>query len=155
VTIIGSCAEEDISMLTVRCLGSINGEETAVMTVKPDMRVRVFRALLAKQLATPRYRLRAMLLDGRLVSEEEDQTCMSMLLGVTCCIDQEKAATDKVEQKRQKRELKERRVREYRGCFPQVHLDDDGQVAPEGEKVQQQKCTADGMLAALSDTLVA
>ena len=155
ITIIGSCEPEDLSMLTVRCLGSLNGEEMAVMTVKPDMRVRVFRSLLAQQIDASKRRLRVMLPDGSLVSEEQDRTCMSVLLGVTCCIDAEKAVANKEEHRRQKRELQERRVRKYLGRCQQVHLDDDGQVAPKGEKVPQQKCIADGMLGTLSDTLTA
>jgi hypothetical protein len=113
VTISGTCEEEDNSMVSVKCIGSLNGEEIATLVVKPDMKVRVFRSQLAKHLDASKRRLRIMLLDGKLVSDDDERTSMSTLLDVTCYVDKEKLAASKEEQKRQKRELKERRVREY------------------------------------------
>lgn len=157
VTISGACKPEDLSLLNVMCTGSLNGEVIAVMTVKPDMKVRVFRSLLAKQLDASKRRLRIMLEDARLVTEDEDRTAMNCLLSVTCQADEEPSATSKEEQKRQRRELKERRMREYLDRCQLLLDGGHGHIAaaPSGE-VAQQKSTACGEnLAAMGDTLAA
>lgn len=174
VSITGSCDTEDVSMMTVRCVGSVSGEEIMSMTIKPDMRVRIFRSMLAKHLDASKRRLKIMLLDGRLVSQDEDRRTMSALLGVECQVDSEKSTPNK-EHKRLKKELKEKRVREYLvRC--QVQPDDMVDPAnpeetpeapnapephlwlqdpPEAERPQSQKCKPDISWLAVSDTLAA
>lgn len=153
VTISGACKPEDLSLLNVICSGSLNGEVIAVMTVKPDMKVRVFRSLLAKQLDASKRRLRIMLEDARLVTEDEDRTAMNALLCVTCQADDEPSATSKEEQKRQRKELKERRMREYLDRCQLLLDGGHGHIAvpPSGEGPQQKPAESEENLAMISE----
>jgi centrosomal protein CEP164 len=82
VTISGSC--EDGSELTVRCQGSLNGDDLGVLNVRPTLQVQKFQSLLAKNLEVSKRNLRIILPDGRLLSDEDSQMTLVTALDIDC-----------------------------------------------------------------------
>jgi hypothetical protein len=113
ITISGS-KDTDTNMLYVVCVGSLNGEELTSMTVKPTLKARDFRKLLAKQLDSSKRSLRLLLPCGRLLTEsEDDKTAMAVLLDIPFESCGEEEVLSKEEQRQKRKELKEQRALEY------------------------------------------
>jgi len=111
VTICGSL-EEDANELIVHCCGSLNGEEIAVLNIKPTLKVRQFRSVLAKRVEASRRRLRIVFPDGRLLTDEDDRLCLAEVLGIDCSPIDENGPS-KESQRRLKKELKKTWLHEH------------------------------------------
>lgn len=81
VTIHGSL-DERYDTLTVRCCGSLSGEQLVVLNPKSASKLKSFRSELAKQLEASKRRLRIMMPDGRVLTEDDDTSTLATVLGI-------------------------------------------------------------------------
>jgi len=81
VTIHGSL-QEGSDTLTVRVCGSLHGEELVVLKFQPTVLMRAVRSALAQQLKVWRRTLKIMILDGRLLTADDDGSTLAMALGI-------------------------------------------------------------------------
>jgi len=81
VTIHGSL-DERCDTLTVRCCGSLSGEQLVVLNPKSASKLKSFRSELAKQLEASKRRLRIMVSDGRVLTEDDDTSTLATVLGL-------------------------------------------------------------------------
>jgi len=81
VTIHGSL-EEGCGILTVRCCGSLSGEQLVVLKAKTTVKFRWFRVLLEKHLEASTRRVKIMTPDGRLLDQGDDRSTLATVLGI-------------------------------------------------------------------------
>jgi hypothetical protein len=80
VTVRGSCAVG--GMPIVRCVGSLAGDELAVLRFKPRVTVNGLRCALARRLKIKSWSLRLVLEDGTMLAKEDDGALLISKLGL-------------------------------------------------------------------------
>jgi hypothetical protein len=102
VTISGSC--EEGSLRVVVC-GSLTGEQLLLLHLHLKCKVRTLRATLALNLQVSRRRLRILLADATLLTEQRDREHLASILGISCAADTAAQASQD-EQRQQKMRMK-------------------------------------------------
>lgn len=84
VTIHGSL-DDGLGTLTVSCCGSFTGEQLVTVELKSTIKLGSFWSELAKQLGVSKSKLMIMIPDGKLLTQEDDDSSrLATVLGIAC-----------------------------------------------------------------------